>query len=695
MSRLAWAVPWLLVLTVLGPGPGAAEPRPGLPEDLRRFRDAHEALVRGEYARARVGFEGIPPDSVLADYAAFFAAEALVRAGDEAGALERWRELPERFPTSRLAAEALLAAADTAFRLGRWAEAERTARRFLARAPGHREAGRVLVRLAEARAAQGHVAEAIADLRRRWLEAPASGWGQAAREVAEDLAARHGLILRPPSVEERLLLAERLAEAGELSAAAGVLEALLAEVADPPGRHQVLLRLAPLWGRLGRVGEAVARLEGALEDRATPARAPLLLALARLYRRAGAPAGAVGALERLVGEGGEPGTLSEAWLLLARLRAELGDEAGARAALQTVVTDFPDTGAAPPAAWGLAWLAYRAGQYREAALAFRRLAAGSLAYRVAGLYWAARALERAGVREAAAALYREVLRHGPHGYYGLLAARRVTGSRPPPAAAPVVLPRDPHGLLAREPGYLKGRALWRVGLQPYALAEFEGISRDGGLTPAHAYALGVVLAELGETSRSLRYLRASLGPAAEAGALGLRGEFWRLLFPLGYGDLVREAARRAGLDPFLVAAVIREESSFDPHARSPAGALGLMQLMPETARQVAAGAGLGVAGADGLRDAAVNIALGTRYLAELLQRFADPLLAVAGYNAGPHRVARWLEEFPGLEPDEFVERIPFEETRAFVKRVATSWHHYARLYRSEAPGQRRATGARR
>ena len=106
--------------------------------------------------------------------------------------------------TPLLVPQAQLATLDTVFRLGSWAEAEREARRFLARAPAHPEAGRVLVRLAEARAAQGQVAEALADLRRRWIEAPASAWGEAARESLEDLARGAGLAVPPLTVEEQL-----------------------------------------------------------------------------------------------------------------------------------------------------------------------------------------------------------------------------------------------------------------------------------------------------------------------------------------------------------------------------------------------------------------------------------------------------------------------------------------------------------
>ena len=139
----------------------------------------------------------------------------------------------------------------------------------------------------------------------------------------------------------------------------------------------------------------------------------------------------------------------------------------------------------------------------------------------------------------------------------------------------------------------------------------------------------------------------------------------------------------------LVAAVIREESSYDPRARSWVGAVGLMQLMPDTARLVAHEAGLAYDEPASLWDPGLNIALGARYLGTLRARFQEPLLAVAGYNAGPHRVQRWLADRPTADLEEFVEQIPFDETRGFVKRVFTSWQHYRRHYGTLGPPPRK------
>ncbi|MGK0393516.1 transglycosylase SLT domain-containing protein [Alcanivorax sp. NBRC 102028] len=146
---------------------------------------------------------------------------------------------------------------------------------------------------------------------------------------------------------------------------------------------------------------------------------------------------------------------------------------------------------------------------------------------------------------------------------------------------------------------------------------------------------------------------------------------WR--FPPAYLSLFEEQAKPHGLDPWLSMAVARRESAFNPQARSPVGAMGLMQLMPATARKVAKDAEMGTPTSKTLQDKHTNIALGSRYLAELLDDFSDNrVLALAAYNAGPSRVNRWLENAEdGVPADVWIESIPFRETRDYVQAVLT------------------------
>ena len=158
--------------------------------------------------------------------------------------------------------------------------------------------------------------------------------------------------------------------------------------------------------------------------------------------------------------------------------------------------------------------------------------------------------------------------------------------------------------------------------------------------------------------------------AIEAAARAKLFDRLDLRFPLAWKDEATAAAETHGLDPAWVLAIIRMESAFLPEARSSAGARGLMQLLPETARRIAKAAGVRYAGPATLDDPESNVLLGTAYLRRLLDRVdGHPALASASYNAGPHRVDEWLAESGKREPVLWVDLIPYAETRQYVKRV--------------------------
>ena len=147
-------------------------------------------------------------------------------------------------------------------------------------------------------------------------------------------------------------------------------------------------------------------------------------------------------------------------------------------------------------------------------------------------------------------------------------------------------------------------------------------------------------------------------------------------YPLGFWDRLKPAADMNNLDAHLVAALIREESRFDPQVISWAGAVGLMQLMPATARRLKHEAKVELKDRAGLHDPGKNILLGTHYLSKLMSEFEDVPLAVAAYNAGENRIRQWIVRFQDNDIFEFIENIPYRETRRYVKRVLKSYWQY-------------------
>jgi len=152
-----------------------------------------------------------------------------------------------------------------------------------------------------------------------------------------------------------------------------------------------------------------------------------------------------------------------------------------------------------------------------------------------------------------------------------------------------------------------------------------------------------------------------------------------LAYPQGLLPVIQTVADH-GVDPHLVAAIIREESTYNPSAVSPAGALGLMQVTPQTGEMIAHRLGAEAFNRDRLFDPTYNIKLGSRYLGQLAEKFNhNPIYTIAAYNAGPDIVSKWAQQFGGSDPDEFIETIPYTETRLYVKRVLRTYREYKRV----------------
>jgi soluble lytic murein transglycosylase len=277
-----------------------------------------------------------------------------------------------------------------------------------------------------------------------------------------------------------------------------------------------------------------------------------------------------------------------------------------------------------------------------------------------------------------------VLAEAPRSYYGMLAARRVSKApettRTTPLAALLTRPED---ATASDPGFARVDLLRRIGLVEYAWDELEDVVQASVGDPVRLFSASAAYVREERYHMALRIVRRHFGTLAVSGDPTLPRAFWEIIYPLGWRNEVAEAARRVGLDPYLVAAVVREESSYYPRAVSRAGARGLMQLMPATARPMADLRGLAFEGGSLLDDPRANLDMGASFLAGLLKEFGDPRLALAAYNAGPRRARDWWKARRTSDMEAWVEQIPFDETRHYVKRVTLSWEEYRRIYAGE------------
>jgi soluble lytic murein transglycosylase len=310
-------------------------------------------------------------------------------------------------------------------------------------------------------------------------------------------------------------------------------------------------------------------------------------------------------------------------------------------------------------------------------------------------FWRGKLLEKGGDTAQASAAWATLAQAHPATYYGLRArehvaaidAERGASLAKAVAAAPAgVDPFPIHaGPLSTDPQFLSAVELLRLGLGELVPMELLAIDRTG-LPPDSLRLMVHVLSQSGEEraahGMARLWLRRDLsGPITPASR-----SLWEIAYPNAFRPLVLEHSLAADeLDADLLQALMREESALDPKALSWAGALGLCQLMPTTAAGVAAQLRLKYPGQAALLEPGLNIQLGARYLSDLVIRAkGTKQYALAGYNAGEGSVARWRKEFGDEDLDAWVEQIPLQETRGYVKRVLRSYNTYKLLY---APGE--------
>lgn len=377
----------------------------------------------------------------------------------------------------------------------------------------------------------------------------------------------------------------------------------------------------------------------------------------------------------------------DALFVAAQLDLRAGRSSAALERLETVASRYAEGNVAPEALFQLAWQ-HRAAGDRKAALAaidrLDRLTGLDREQRLRGGYWRARILADAGEGSAPAGFAALAGEH-PTSWYGLLARGRIPPGAPvslacrdaPPCPEASAWPLEA-GPLGSNPQFLAGVELVRMGL-PEAAEELLAIDRRG-LPDDAARLLAEALRRTGQERAAAYVVRTTLG--RRLGGLDVRDTaIWEATYPRPFRDLVVRWAKKSKVDPDLLQALMREESWFYRWARSSAGAIGLAQLMPGTARKVARDLGLGRVTPTALQRPSLNIRLGAAYLGRLLSEFDGYTVhAVAAYNAGPEAVRHWIQERPRADVDEWVEQIPAAETRDYVKRVLASYGAYRLVY---------------
>jgi soluble lytic murein transglycosylase len=341
--------------------------------------------------------------------------------------------------------------------------------------------------------------------------------------------------------------------------------------------------------------------------------------------------------------------------------------------------DYPEGRYVERAAWRAGWADFQARRYDAAAQLFEttaRLRPPSSST-PGFLYWAGRARAALGQADRARALYAETVLRYKHAYHGIRAGEALARLGGPKAPLPVVTatapPPEPP---LPEPRASRARQLLLVERLEEAAAELRLLPETSRVRATLAW----IHSRQGRLRPAITAMKRAYPEWVGEAGDRLPREVWQILFPLRFDREMRAAADEEGLDPALVAALILQESTFDPRASSRAGARGLMQVMPATGRSIARAKGVRFQRA-ALLEPKTSLDFGTHYLRQMSERFSGAVEKVlAAYNAGPHRVDAWTAARGETSAEEFTESIPFTETRGYVMIVLANREQYRRLY---------------
>ena len=621
-------------------------------------------------------------DGPLAAYAEYYKGLALMNLSRVLEARTTFQALQSRNVAGYLAEMAALREAECDETLGDQAAALAVYERLVATKT--LEPDEILMKVGKAAQAIGNDEKAQAAFERVYYDFPLSDLADEAATELGDTPVSAGTI----RFKQEMLRAERLFNARQYPAARSAFEHLRS-ASQAEERTAVQLRIAECEYFLHHFRAAADALKSFVESGTRPGEALYYYALVQRDLKDNALFHTL--MRRVVTEFPGSSWAEDALNSLALADAHDDEDAAADQESIELFEGFPKGRYTERAAWRIGWRAYRTGQFAESVRVFERAASNfpRSDYRPGWLYWAGRAHDQLNEPALAQARYGLEVIDYLNTYYGHLALERLGGRMPdrvPPRADDgnaVTLPQNSDLV----------RALLTAKMYDAAADELRYAQKIWGDLGTIEATFAWTYREQGQAetgSQQFSYYRGSMNAMKRAypqyltaGGERLPREILRIIYPIAYWDLIQKYSAQNGLDPFIVAALMCQESTFVANIRSPAKAVGLMQLEAATARQYAKRLSIPFS-SKVLTNPELSIRIGTAYLADQLREFGTLYRVLAAYNAGDGRVRRWVSERPGLPQDEFIDDIPFYETQGYVRRILATAEDYRRLYGPES-----------
>ena len=625
----------------------------------------------------------------VADHALWYRGLALHWSQNHAEALKVLADLLHDYPDSVRVRDAKLVWAASANESGRAAEVPASLADL-----NEKNDAEALVLTAKAYEAQGAQPNAIKFYRRAYFFAAGTPQGQEASDKLTALAQP----LTPQNAEEQTARADKLLAAKRFPDAATAYIDLAARFPSPVTETVQLRRITALTnaGKMPDAQTAFSSLPPTAKEREEGYRQMVLgYAKAKMWPQARTTADEMR-------RNFPTGSLVAKTLIDAGLAArEAKNRTDEGYFLNTAVTAYPNAIEVAQAQFEAAWLQHESSNYVLSSQMFTdhlaRYTDKDTTNRGKAGYWAARDSERAGKIAEACALYDGVIYRYGANWYGYLALDRLTklkaqgkcrSTTPPNATIEKAVANLRIVTVAAETATEKelvradkSEELSIIGLFDWAIDELNAAKVTAPTSPKINLALAKHYRLKGDQVNALLSLAKSYPDYAQMFPEEMGREEWDIFYPLNHWGEIKKWSQARGLDRYQVAGIIRQETIFDANAKSPANAYGLMQLLLPTAKTTARkyGASVVPSTAAELYDPALNIELGTAYMKDQFDKFGRFEYVGIAYNAGPNRVAPWRASLP-VEMDEFVEAIPFKETKGYVQGIIRNTAQYRRLY---------------
>jgi soluble lytic murein transglycosylase len=640
----------------------------------------------GRYPQARAWLDLAKSEKLLPDYILFWSAQVDRNLNNNGAALDQLQSLRRDYPQSVMDPLALQALAETAIAMNQ----PQQALDALATAKDIYENPTLLFVRAQAHEQANDKIAAAGDYLEVYDRFPLSTQADEAGEKISFLESAMGASFPQPLMSEQLLRANILFEAHHWQDAENAYNDALPKL-DGPDEDLAHLRIADCIVQLGGDASLLASVQVQTPD----VDGERLYDLSQAYRSTNDETHMLAALEQLQSRAPTSSWTERTLFAVGNYYWVKLDRDKAAAEYQQVVDEFPTSDDAINAQWRVAWAAYMNRSASAPAFIEKFLEAHpDSPYTPDALYWLGRLAEKNKDAPVARAYFMKLQARFPNTYFamhapaplralrrGRVAALPVLDAIPPIPAAPEVLQSTP---AAAMPFVQRSVALETIGFDDPAVLELHA-AYDATRAAALQFSLARAAAN-GEHFGAAIAAMHVVYPSLESRPYAAEPrEAWMLAFPLPYAAQIRADARRTRTDPMVVAGLIHQESAFEKDAHSYANAFGLMQLVPETADRYARQLRIGFS-EDQLLDPVYNLRLGTVYLGELTHSFHSAEAALAAYNAGEDRVALWQSGQKYSELPEFVESIPFTQTREYVEIVMRNAAIYRRLYGSGGRG---------